>query len=279
MDKPQPEFPYTPPVSHLLTHGRIELFETEQWPDYVTQYGFTAEHIPELTRLMLDSSYLKEYGLEDPETYAGVHAMRALGQLRDPDTLPGFLTLIETIDDEYTWEEAPICIAMMGPVALPLLTTALEEARQKDADALVVISAIERIGMEYDEVKSACIEILAATLHDPEANAPDFNANVIQALVQFRAMETLPLIEQAYAKDTVEMLGVGDWEDVQVELGLKEPDPNRQRPLLFDFAPSIGDPLLQDRKSVHATDQKKKAKRKMTEKSRQQNRKHKKKKK
>ena len=55
-------------------------------------------------------------------------------------------------------------------------------------------------------------------------NEPEFNAFLILALVKLGAKEAAPLMEQAFAAERVELIVMGDWEDVQVRLGLKTPE-------------------------------------------------------
>ena len=47
------------------------------------------------------------------------------------------------------------------------------------------------------------------------------NAFLVEALVELGAKEAAPLIERAFAEGYVDPMVMGDWEDVQVELGLK----------------------------------------------------------
>jgi hypothetical protein len=54
-----------------------------------------------------------------------------------------------------------------------------------------------------------------------EENESDVNAFLVEALVELGATEAAPLIERAFAEGYVDPMVMGDWEDVQVELGLK----------------------------------------------------------
>jgi hypothetical protein len=54
-----------------------------------------------------------------------------------------------------------------------------------------------------------------------EENESDVNAFLVEALAELGAKETAPLIERAFAEGYVDPIVMGDWEDVQVELGLK----------------------------------------------------------
>jgi hypothetical protein len=46
------------------------------------------------------------------------------------------------------------------------------------------------------------------------------NSYLISSLINLRAVEAAPLMEEAFAANHVDISIVGDWEDVQIELGL-----------------------------------------------------------
>ncbi len=48
------------------------------------------------------------------------------------------------------------------------------------------------------------------------------NAEIIYVLADLKAVEAAPLIEEAFAADAVDLSMMGDWESVQIELGLLE---------------------------------------------------------
>jgi hypothetical protein len=54
-------------------------------------------------------------------------------------------------------------------------------------------------------------------------NQPSLNGHLATALaVDFTAVESADVIEQAYQADRVDEILMGDWDDAQVYLGLKE---------------------------------------------------------
>jgi hypothetical protein len=61
------------------------------------------------------------------------------------------------------------------------------------------------------------------------ANEPDVNGFLILGLVELQATEAAPLIERAFAARSVDLMVMGDWEDVQVELGLLSVEAVEQR--------------------------------------------------
>ena len=48
----------------------------------------------------------------------------------------------------------------------------------------------------------------------------EFNAFTISSLINLQAVEAVPVIEQAFAADKVDWSIQGDWEEVQIALGL-----------------------------------------------------------
>ena len=234
-----PPHDYSPPVSDLLTLGRPSGYQVADWPDYITLYGFTAAHIPELGRLALDQTFCGEEYWERPEGYAFIHAFRALGQLRDAAALPYLIRLAETEEDsDWVWEELPMAVALIGAAALPLLKESLGRTNDNLFTGGTIVTCLEQLGVTQPETQVECSAILTNQLTKTTENDAGINANIIHALVGFRAMDSLPVIEQAFATDNVDLMVRGDWDDVLVDLGLKEPDPNKKRPPL-PFAQEI----------------------------------------
>lgn len=104
---------------------------------------------------------------------------------------------------------------------------------------------------------------------------PELNAFLVSGLLDLRAVESAPVIEEAFAVDRVDIAINGDWEDVQVELGLLAarltPRPRYTSSL---FEPVRLEPPEQARKP-HATRERRaadKRRRKIAKQSRRRNR-------
>jgi hypothetical protein len=52
-------------------------------------------------------------------------------------------------------------------------------------------------------------------------NGPGANGFLVASLVDLHAVEAAPLIEQAFAATCVDLVVIGDWDAVQIALGLK----------------------------------------------------------
>src|SRR5438045_717083 len=83
---------YPLPVDKLLTYGRPEPKDAQNWPDYL-ELGLGPEHIPDLVRMTADEE-LWEAGEDASENWAPVHAWRALGELSAVNAVEPLLPLL-----------------------------------------------------------------------------------------------------------------------------------------------------------------------------------------
>ena len=214
---------YPAPVDKLLTYGKPEPRDAQNWPDYL-ELGLGSEHIPDLLRMTADEG-LWEAGEDSPENWAPVHAWRALGQLR---------ALMDELTQVY---------GLIGAAAIPTIEAYLADKSHQEAAGLVADS-LRHMAKLYPEDRDEAVAALMRRLENFAENEHELNAFLISSLVDLKALEAAPLIERAFAADRVDESIVGDWDDVQVELGLKEapPDP----PMLLDPFERRGQPISPD---------------------------------
>lgn len=230
---------YTDPVAKLLTLGEPAFFrKPDQWESYLGKFGFTQEHVQELIRLACDKA-LHQAGINSLEVWGPMHAWRVLGLLRAPEAIEGLLNVIDLdLDDDWVWEEIPVIYRLLGPPAIPVLARYIDQNRQSYATASTAISGLEQIVKHYPEARDAGVQEAIQLLSSYTENDPAVNGWLIVLLHDCDAQQALPLIEKAFAANSVDEMIMGDWEDVQVEFGVKEPDPNRVRkptPLQMKF--------------------------------------------
>src|SRR6516225_2960194 len=87
--EPKPPEPLAPESSLEEMMAEIEArqnskdeptpFQSARWPDY-RQFGLGPEHVPALLAMVKDDTLL-DADVDDPESWAPIHAWRALGQL------------------------------------------------------------------------------------------------------------------------------------------------------------------------------------------------------
>jgi len=209
---------YTGNAARLLSLGEIMGFG--QWRDYL-KLGLTSDDVPELLR-MIDDESLYDLDLFGAEGWAPIHAWRALGQLRAAEAaepLTRLLNRIETDDDDYAIEDIPTALAMIGAPAIAPLMTVVGDRDVSEYVRMAAIRAIAGAAQTDDEHRADVIRFLADVLdrHEPERA---INAYLVDALVGLRAVETAGSMEAAYQANVVALDLLGDWESVQVALGL-----------------------------------------------------------
>ena len=266
---------YSEPVQQLFKLGEPQ---SGRWPDY-SAMGITPADIPELIYLIEDESMRWEEVSDDeydlPEWYAQVHAWRALGQLKAEGAIPaliGILRQVDDYDDDWTGEELRDVFAMIGPAAIAPLAAYLANPENQTYARGAAAGSLAQIAKDNPDARENCVAALVKALESFEQNNETINAFIIIELVRLKAVEHIALIEQAFQADKVDEWVGGDFEDIQVNLGLltKRNTPARNA----GFMP---EPLAGARAASHKSTKKEKAKRKQEKLSRKKNRKKKKK--
>jgi len=231
---------YQPLVERLLTYGESDRITPDHWPDY-RELGIGPEHIPELIQMATDEE-LNVAAAESTEVWAPLHAWRALGQLRAVEAVEPLLQLFDRLeDDDWVHEELPVVFGLIGSAALPALAIYLADLSHTDSSRISAIIGIEKIGKRWPDARGEALAILEERLERFEENESDVNAFLIEALVELGAKEAAPLIERAFAQGYVDPMVMGDWEDVQIELGLKSAErrgPKQANPWNESLSPS-----------------------------------------
>ncbi len=277
---------YPPSVDKLLTLGDAREVGTnvKEWSIYL-DLGLGLEHIPDLIRMATDEELRWAYS-DTLEVWAPIHAWRALGQLRAEAAIEPLLSLLDEAegDDDWVMEELPEVYGMIGPAAIPAITEYIADDSHLDWARITAIGCLEKIGTMHPDSRDTCVAILTRRLKLCEEDDPTINAFVISSLIDMRALEAAPAIERAFAADCVDLSIAGDWDDVQVELGLKSPLERLQRRYspLFDttaqsmteeraISPSFSSSEPARKRNIAHN----KAKRKMIKQSRKKNRRRK----
>jgi hypothetical protein len=227
---------YSPPVDKLLTLGDAR-DSTAHWPDYLA-LGLGPEHIPDLIRMATDEE-LHWADSESREVWAPIHAWRALGQLRAEAAvkpLTGLLHRIDDDDDDWVGEELPEVYGMIGPAAIPTLAAYLADTSHPLYARIAAAHSFAEIGVNHPDSRADCVAALTAQLERFAENDPTLNAFLVSYLMDLKAVESAPVMERAFAAGQVELPVAGDWEDVQIELGLRQkretPKPNHAASLV-----------------------------------------------
>lgn len=222
---------YTPPVDSLLTIGQLTNTGAK-WFDYVGPYNLTSTHLPELIQMMNDTA-LYQGEMEDAKSWAPIHAWRAIAQLQDSTALPAIVDYLRDVsqDDDWCLGDFPQVFALFGPVSLPYCASFLTETGlDHEWGQVAITEALKQLGQEYPETRDECVAIMVEALGRYREQADTLNTYLILNLVEFKAVEAAGLIEEVFAAELADDTVMGDWQDVQIELGLldKRTSPPRQ---------------------------------------------------
>jgi len=263
---------YPPPLDRLLKLG-AEPARRRVWPDY-RHLGLLERHVPALVRMATDPA-LHSAEERDPAGWAPVHAWRALAQLGAPEAAEPLLALLEReIENLWAFEELPAVLGMIGPPALPGATLLLFDEEKAEPVRVAAMRAIANVGLEHPERRDEAVALLAKQLEDHAHQEPEFNALLVAELLELEAKEAAPAIEAAFAAGRVDVRVQGDWEDVQIALGLLA---ERVTPPLV-FSPLFGDdedPPAPPAARTGSAREKERKRRKAGKQSRKRNRKRK----
>jgi len=245
--------PYTPPVDKLLTLGEPQPFAPDRWPNYL-ELGLGPEYIPDLIRMATDHEIRgiepKEGEEEEPEFWAPIHAVRALGQLHAEAAIEPLIQLLTVqVHDEWMQEELRFVFGLIGPAAIPALAAYLADTSHELYPRGYAAHGLEEIGNWHPESRSEVIAALSKQLESFEENDYELNGFLISGLSRLKAVEALPLIERAFAADRVDEFVIG-LDDVLVELGLKEREEIQIQDPLAQLFERRGTPLRPDQITI-----------------------------
>jgi len=212
-------YSYAPPVSELLAVGDPR--QRPGWVDYAA-LGLAEEHVPELIRMLQDEDLHWADG-ESDEVWAPLHAWRALGTLQAEaaiQPLVGLLPWIDAYDDDWVMEDLPDVFERIGEAAVPALAIFLADDRHGLWARVTAASSLGKIGQAHPEARDVCIAALSTQLVHFNTVEKELNGFIVNALVDLKAVEAAPVMEQAFAADKVDISILGDWEDAQIALGL-----------------------------------------------------------
>lgn len=211
---------YQQPLDRLMKLG-AEPARRRVWPDY-RHLGLTDRHVPGLIQIAGDAAPLAGPG-RDPAAWAPVHAWRALGQLRSPLGVPPLLALLERqIENAWVFDEVPGVLGMIGPAALAGATLLLFDESHPEPVRMAGARTIAEVAHEHPGRRDEAVAILSKQLEDWARQSAELNGFLVAWLVDLDAAEAAPVMDAAFAAGAVDPGVTGDWEDVQVALGLLE---------------------------------------------------------
>lgn len=204
-------------VDRLLGLGN--LFTRRDWRDY-RQMGIGPEHVPELIQMACDPG-LNHADEDDPHAYAPLHAWRALGQLAPPEAAAPLVDLLVQLpDDDFANEDLPEVLGMIGAASVEPVAAVLADPTRDERTRVSAVNALEEIAKRHPELRDRCVALLMRQLEGWPEQSEWLNGALIDYLVELHAVEGAPLMQAAFEAGRADEMIRGDWEDVQVDLGL-----------------------------------------------------------
>jgi hypothetical protein len=207
---------YTEPVAALLTLGK-----PKEWRDH-KELGITLEHLPELLRMIADEN-LNQADPEDDAVWAPVYAWRILGNLRAKEAIQPLLEQIDLDEgDDWALNDIPKVLAMIGPPAFRPMAQYLADEKHPMYSRAAIAEGMVSMAQQYPQLRQDCITCIEQSLSQYAKNDPSLNGLLVCNLIDLEAAETMPVIQQAYQKNCVDVGICGALEDVKMDLGLRE---------------------------------------------------------
>ncbi len=195
------------------------------WTDYQS-IGIGPEHIETLIDIIRSTSEFWEETAgdeNDPDIWLPVHAWRALGQMKSKEALPALLDLLRLIeeqDSDLVQEDLPGVFNAIGAAAIPPLTTYLLDQQHEMWARIAAADGLHKIAVNRAKSRAVITDTLIRALEDYPDQDPTFNGFMVSFLMDLKAVEAAPLVEQAFRAGQVDEAIIGDWEDYQIGIGL-----------------------------------------------------------
>ncbi len=226
---------YTGRVANLFSLGRDAALRAE-YISYVKKFGLTHEDIPQLLKLAQDKEiYNYEYEEDENDVmvfYGVIHARYALSELKVPEFKDILIQMVEDGDDDdyddwilddFTKLIRPYRKEMYDYFAKSILNSTLSSwTRLSYIDTIREMLQVDEVSL--DEVKVLIEKVLLT------GENPIVNAHVIGLCVDYKLIEFHEHIKACFERDAVDLAYMGDLEDVEIALGLREERETKRRP-------------------------------------------------
>ncbi|HEU0052066.1 MAG TPA: hypothetical protein VFQ39_02770 [Longimicrobium sp.] len=115
----------------------------------------------------------------------------------------------------------PEVLARLGPPATATSLALLADDTVSSFVRVSIMTALRSLARNHPSERDMVVAGLVAELQK-SSNDEEFVGFVVSSLVELGAVEAAPAIQRAYEEDRVAEWIPGDWEDVQVGLGILE---------------------------------------------------------
>ena len=111
----------------------------------------------------------------------------------------------------------------IGTESIPFLANYLRDASHGQTSRITVVEILQILAEFYPETRDSCVSLFMEQLRQFEANLKDVNGFIVVSLAELKALDAAATIEEAFERGCVSERVGGNWEDIQVLMGLKPP--------------------------------------------------------
>ena len=224
VEQVQTENPFLPPVDQLLRLGEPDVEDAN-----ISSYGALGLSLSDEDEIIRLLKHAQVETFDCPEWMASIwaplHAWRALGELKSIKAISPLLNLVAELHedlDDWVYTDLPSHLAKIGPsVIQPALALLLDRKRSRQARSAAG-EMLSRIGSLFPESRDECVAALRQQFAGYMEESRIFNGYILSELLTLKAIEAKDLIREALSTGKVAESVCGDWEDVQISLGLKD---------------------------------------------------------
>lgn len=195
----------------------------------------TADDAPVLLDMVLNPEVLED---NEATVWVPLYAWRALKALGTPVAIEQLLPAFAIHqDDDWALEELPEVIAAAGERALAPTLAFIRSDEDELARGLST-RVLTLVAAQHPALKPQIIDQLTDLLEQQSAEEAELNAFIVSALIELKALNALVVINKAYEQGKVAEALVGDFEDVEIALGLRT---ERTKPRAYQSQLAFGD--------------------------------------
>jgi len=226
-----------PKICHLYEKGAISDFSFEAWSNYTEEFAFDQSDINDLISVLIDPQFFTTETNSD-KAWSIIHAWRALGQLKAQAAILPIIQYFEHIvEEDMALQELHFVFALIGEPAIEPLMAYLKIDTDNEYCHVLAVSALTEIAKLNSDFRAHILDNFVEYMRDPNLTTYDFNGLLISHLIDLKAVKVMDSIANLYKVDCVDHSICGDFEDVQIAMGVIE-SRTTQRPKYSMFARS-----------------------------------------
>ena len=205
---------YSDPVSQLFS---LDYPDEENVLDY-NSLGITTEHISDLIQMATDDTLLDSEN--NSEISAAIHSWYALAQMGRTEAIACILNLVDNYDYDSLYDnDFPAIFKLIGHPAISVLKEYIYNDINLIESRLYAIDGLSSLGKSNESYRDECVAILTDFISKPSEH--QLIGIAVSNLIDFQAIESIDVIENAFKNNYVDINMCGDLEDVEIAFGLR----------------------------------------------------------